>query len=348
MSYNGLEIDVISLGDADSILVTRWSGTIPTVVLVDGGNSSDGQKVLQFLRNRGVKYIHHIVCSHPHEDHAAGLIDVVNNIPFGQAWMHLPDQHANLYNLRATLSASAVLKVRKMVEASLDIHSKLHQAILSKYRIVSEPFTGQSIGFLYVCGPSQQFYEQQLAQFEDIDKVRGIEQSLLDYERQLQREEYLTGLNTAWGRFNLQREQHGLGEAPTEPENETSTILTADFNGSRILLTADAGVQALTQAANAYQLKDIYYMQIPHHGSRRNVNPSLISLFRPKFAFVSAAGNDKHPRRMVVNAFKDIGASVYSTHYPNEEGVNLHFALGNVPPRPDYGPAVPLYEATNR
>jgi beta-lactamase superfamily II metal-dependent hydrolase len=80
-------------------------------------------------------------------------------------------------------------------------------------------------------------------------------------------------------------------------------------------LTADAGVQALTQAKNSYKLAGLNWMKIPHHGSRRNVNEELIGHFKPKFAYVSAAGNNKHPRKKVVNAFKSTGTRVFSTHY---------------------------------
>ena len=48
----------------------------------------------------------------------------------------------------------------------------------------------------------------------------------------------------------------------------------------------------------------------------RNLTKSLIETFSPKTAYVSAGGSDKHPRRAVVNAFKKIGTSVDSTHYP--------------------------------
>lgn len=40
MSNDGLEIDLLNLGDADSILVTNWFNDNPTRILIDGGNSS--------------------------------------------------------------------------------------------------------------------------------------------------------------------------------------------------------------------------------------------------------------------------------------------------------------------
>lgn len=62
-------------------------------------------------------------------------------------------------------------------------------------------------------------------------------------------------------------------------------------------------------------------MQIPHHGSRRNVGPTILNRILgpiqaegslPRFsAFVSAPkDDDTHPRKMVLNAFMRRGGTV--------------------------------------
>jgi beta-lactamase superfamily II metal-dependent hydrolase len=81
-------------------------------------------------------------------------------------------------------------------------------------------------------------------------------------------------------------------------------------------------------------------MQIPHHGSRRNITESLIEYFCPKSAFASASGNAKHPRQEVVEAFQKVGTIVYSTHYPHD-GHLLH-RHGAVPQRQGYATSEPL------
>jgi beta-lactamase superfamily II metal-dependent hydrolase len=341
VSYEGLEIDLLNLGDADSILVTRWNNGLATRVLIDGGNSSDSEKVLAFLRNRGVQYLNHIVCSHPHDDHAAGLIGVVssNQIDFGEAWLHLPKNHTDLSALQFALSYTSAAKVQKIIQKSLETQSKLESAIKSRYKVLREPFAGETIGFLTVCGPTKRFYEEQLAQFADLEKLAELEDSLSSYQDRIANEEFLEG------KTYLPIDGIGLGEAPTEPENESSTILGTIYDGAKILLTADAGVEALTQAKHSYDLASLAWMQIPHHGSRRNINEDLIDHLRPRLAYVSAVGNNKHPRRKVVNAFKNVGTHVYSTHYQGSQGGHLWYRTGTVPERRDYGNAVALYDA---
>ena len=146
-------------------------------------------------------------------------------------------------------------------------------------------------------------------------------------------------------------------DAETSFDNESSVILYAYFDGKGILLTGDAGVQALTRAAdvlNAHKLDiptSLYFVQIPHHGSRHNVNPTILNrLLGPivgasaaatKFAYVSAgAKSPTHPRRVVTNAFRRRGWRVY------EAKGNYRWLYHYMPARNNWGPVpeVPFYE----
>jgi beta-lactamase superfamily II metal-dependent hydrolase len=343
MNCDGIEVDMLNLGNADSILVTRWSAGVASRILIDGGNTSDAETVLNFLRNRGIKYIDHIVCSHPHDDHAGGLLGIVKspNIDFGQAWVHLPWRHIDQNALIANLnkSESTASRVVKIVRASVQSAQELVAAIDARGKLIGEPFQGVAIGFLFVCGPSKEYYEQLLKDFADYEKLKVIEKSMSDYEMQSFVEsvfEATTYANAA---------ESGLGKAPTEPENNSSTILYANHGGDGLLFTADAGVEALTLVSQAYNLASLRWMQVPHHGSRRNVNEDLIGYFKPRTAYISADGTKKHPRRAVVNAFKAVGTEVFSTHYPLPNGCNKWFHVGAVPSRSDYSAAVSLYNA---
>lgn len=340
MSYNGIEVDMLNLGNADSILVTRWVADTATRVLIDGGNSSDDEKVLDFLHTRGITYLDHIVCSHPHDDHIGGLIGIVRSsqIDFGQAWVHLPWNHIDQNTLANVLreSEASASRVVKIVRDSFQSTQNLVSAIRSRRKPIVEPFAGLKIGFLFVCGPSEQFYTQLLKDFADLEKLHAMEKAIADYEIKDLVETLYAG--------QAEAAQSQLGQAPTEPENNSSTILWAKHINDTLLFTADAGVEALTAAKQVYQLSGLSWMQVPHHGSRRNINEDLIGHFKPKTAFVSADGTRKHPRRAVVNAFKAVGSKVFSTHYPNNGG-NKWFHLGDFPDRSDYSNAVPLYDA---
>ena len=135
----------------------------------------------------------------------------------------------------------------------------------------------------------------------------------------------------------------------TAAENETSVVLYGDFGVSKVLLTGDAGVNALRWAAEnavamGIDLSKVELIQMPHHGSRRNVAPSVLDRIigprRPlgspevKKAIVSAPKDDEnHPRRMVLNAFTRRGAGVRTT-----QGRRYRFHV-DMPPRENEGPA---------
>jgi len=335
---------MLHLGDADSIIVTKWTDGAATRVLIDGGNRNDSEKVLVFLAKNKIKYIDHIVCTHPHNDHAGGLIGIVksNAVDFGKAWIHLPWNHVDYGALSQALTRSegSAKRVVRIVRASLSIAQELVTEISAKQKPIFEPFKGLNIGPLFVCGPRVEFYEALLKDFSDFSKLDQMEGVLAAHEQYLLHEELMQSLLI--GGKSITEEGAGLGEAPTEPENNSSTILWASHEKEGCLFTADAGVEALTLAKTDYTLSNLKWMQISHHGSRRNVNKELIEYFKPTTAFVSADGTKKHPRRAVVNAFKAVGTTVYSTHYPT--GGDLRFNLGSVPVREGYVSAKPLYD----
>jgi beta-lactamase superfamily II metal-dependent hydrolase len=122
------------------------------------------------------------------------------------------------------------------------------------------------------------------------------------------------------------------------------------------LLTGDAGNNALWWAAQhakaaGLTLQNFTFVQVPHHGSRRNVGPSvlneLLGPIQPKdtvrfSAFVSApAKDDSHPRKIVLNAFMRRGGKVVATQGQNK----VHW--GGFPPRPGYGDVPPLTFSTS-
>ena len=338
MSYNGFEIDMLNIGDADCILVTEWKNNIPTRVLIDGGNTESAKTLKKFLRDRDMNYIDHVVCTHPHDDHAGGLVELLadTSLCVGRVWVHRPQNHLNMLLVEYALNQTRGLKRARVIQETLETVNSLTAICTLRGVPVYEPFAGQQISCLTVVGPSVEYYTELVAQFADASKIRASQEMLNACHIQELAEVLL--------------ESKGIGKSAvlldnpeTQPENNSSVILATMYDSEKYLFTSDAGAQALTLASEVYDLEACRWMQIPHHGSRRNITESLIRYFRPKTAFVSAAGNRKHPRRAVVNAFKKVGTRVYSTHYPN--GGHLWHYRGEVPPRSNYSSATALWEA---
>jgi beta-lactamase superfamily II metal-dependent hydrolase len=132
-------------------------------------------------------------------------------------------------------------------------------------------------------------------------------------------------------------------DSVTSPANSSSTILLLRVDGHSILLTGDAGVEALMHAADYAQRRGIsttglQFWQVPHHGSERNLSPSVLRRIGGAVAFISAArcGAPKHPAKRVTNALQRRGTRVYSTC-----GTNIWHSL-DAPARIGYGPIDPI------
>ena len=128
----------------------------------------------------------------------------------------------------------------------------------------------------------------------------------------------------------------------TSAENNSSAIILFTIGEDSLLFTSDAGIPALSEAvgrlhADGFDFSKLKFVQVPHHGSKRNIGPTLLNtLIGPKtsqptriktaFASVSPEGAPKHPAKKVTNAFLRRGAPVHVTagstklHYRNAPG----------------------------
>lgn len=335
--FKGLEIDMLNLGDADCLLVSRWNGPQATRTLIDAGNASDFPTVRTFLRALGVAHLDAVVSTHPHNDHVAGLIELVNDrsISIGQAFVHVPQDHVRMPFVERALKEAKDSGEARSFQKTLEASRTLLNALAMRRILVTEPFQGTIVGPFTVVGPSASYYGQLMGKFEDAALIKAIDQGDLSYRID-------TAIEEAMIKSGMAESVELLDDPQTTPENNSSVILGTVAEEKKFLLTSDAGAPALKLALAAYDLSGCYWMQIPHHGSRRNITVGLIEHFSPQVAFVSASGNIKHPRRSVVNAFKKCRANVYSTHYPKPANLRSH--VGTVPARLGYVTATPLYE----
>lgn len=72
-----LSVHFIDVGQADCALLESDG----QYILIDGGNVADGENVVNYLLNAGVKELSAVFCSHAHEDHVGGLAAVLEAFP---------------------------------------------------------------------------------------------------------------------------------------------------------------------------------------------------------------------------------------------------------------------------
>ena len=266
-----------------------------------------------------------VISSHPDGDHSSGLAVVLENLKVGELWMHKPWEHTTDIARMFRDGRVSDMSVREAVRRSLESARDLERIASRRGIPIVEPFTGTSAfgTIVQVAGPTRQFYDSLLSDFRCTPAP--TESILTALERLLSPVgEAVASVFEDWNIETL------TDSGTTSAENNSSTIvLVRPEVGHSILLTADAGIPALTIAADildgiAFDYNSLKLIQVPHHGSRRNVGPTVLNRLlgpvktvdtRLRSAYVSAAkdGAPKHPSKRVTNAFRRRGAHVYGT-----------------------------------
>ncbi|WP_268627055.1 ComEC/Rec2 family competence protein [Paenibacillus alvei] len=77
-SSDVLKVYYLDVGQGDSTLIRTPKGQH---VLIDGGDNSQGENVVKYLKQYGVKELDAVIATHPDADHIGGLDTVLNAIP---------------------------------------------------------------------------------------------------------------------------------------------------------------------------------------------------------------------------------------------------------------------------
>lgn len=356
------EIEFLPVGDAsragDCIVVRYGEEHDFKLMVIDGGTIDSGENLVKHLR---AHYGHnvvveHAVLTHADADHASGMRELFKEVRVNNLWMHVPwllaKQCVQLFKSRNWTPEG----LEKAVKAEYDILVEILDMAWGSGTTVRYPFQGEQIGPFTVLSPSIDHYLHLLPQFEKTPEPdqEALERVGMWINKPIKSVlakalESLSALAQKFVDETWQNERLREGGV-TSASNESSVVLYANLDATRrILLTGDAGIRALTWAADYADvmwmpLQSFSFVQIPHHGSRSNVSPTILNrLLGPiqpqgtvRFsAYVSAPVDDStHPRKL--NAFTRRGGSVY----PTQGIARVH--RGGFASRQGYEDAVPF------
>lgn len=330
----GYEIDILGVGkeskSGDAIAV-RWGNlhgdrSEQNVVLIDGGFRETGDDVVAHIKQfYETSTIDVVVSTHPDQDHVNGLHVVLDELDVKELWIHKPWEHDDGLAKEFADGRITDHSINRRLKDSLDSATDLVAKAENKDIPVVEPFVGLSMNNLdefRVLGPSLQYYESLIPDFEGMPQAKGaLSSSLAEQGGRVVRA--MKRFFSTWGEDDLDDED------TTSVKNNTSVISLLTVNNRYLLFTGDAGITALNHAADELQSitngSELTFMQIPHHGSRNNVGPAILDRLigevveegemRNISAIASTAskGEPKHPRKAVMNAFTHRGASAMAT-----------------------------------
>jgi hypothetical protein len=295
----------------------------------------------------GTNRINRVVVTHPDQDHAEGLAPILEQFDVDELWMLRPWHYVDalLPHLSRYTSAQAL---RDRLRSDYPYVEELERIALRRGISILEPFQGAKIGPFTVLAPSRVRYFQLILQSERTPQLtpqmRGIINALMKPVAPV-----VSLIKAGWGSEKFSSEDASV-------ENEMSVIQYAFLNGQKIVLTADAGREALTEAAAYAPIAGLFLpgvdrFQVPHHGGRRNISTELLDHWLgPRLrqmvpqgqelfiAMISSAKEDKdHPRKAVIRALLHRGALIATT----EDG--MFGVWNNAPPRTWYPLRNPPY-----
>jgi beta-lactamase superfamily II metal-dependent hydrolase len=354
----GYEIDFLAVGEggkSGDAIALRFGSLLTdppqqTVFIIDGGFKDSGQALVAHIRNYyRTNRVDVVVSTHPDSDHASGIEVVLDQMEVEHLMMHQPWNHTEDISHLFEDSRVTDEGVKRALRESLE-QARTIEGIAKRKKIrIIEPFLGVNgyNGVLRVLGPSQDFYKQLLPGYRGTPEPRRATSILSQFASAAK--ETVKKIAENWGYETLD----DSGE--TSAENNSSVILLFTIQGESMLFPADAGIPALSEAVQRlkqenFDFSKLKFIQIPHHGSQRNIGPTLLdTLVGPKLpqeakfktAFVSVAsdGAPKHPAKKVINTFLRRGAPVYATL--GQAKRHSH----NAPVRPDWiaATALPFY-----
>lgn len=357
MSY---ELEFLPVGEntksGDAILFRFWDDAKgetevdQKVCLIDAGYAENGEKIKQHMD----KYYHTstidlVISTHPDLDHIGGLTYILENMDVKKLWLHRPWREDIINGLSDCFKDGRVTdnSIKNKLQEGLNKAYELEQLANNKKIPIEDPFTGLSEfdGVITVLSPSEEYYKQLLSEFRCTpEPVNEDDKNIITKTV----EKIKNVISTIWGVDNLEENPE------TSAENNSSVILLLAINNKKFLLTADAGVPALHMAADNLENMGLSancadYVQVPHHGSKHNINTKILNRIvgkcvdknskANKRGIVSASKIDdgKHPSKQVLNAFKQRGVNVFKT-----QGSKFITHSDDIPQRPDYSTAQPF------
>lgn len=344
------EVDFLPVGDGersgDAICVRfgnlQGDRNQQTICVIDGGTKESGEKLVEHIRlYYNTDRVDYVFCTHPDSDHASGLCVVLDSLSCGTLVMHRPWEHSeDICHLFDDPKINPDKLAGRMERNLFAAHSLEKLAQEKKIPIV-EPFAGTANDdkSIVVLGPDKDYYQSLLPTFRDMPEL--AEQPSL-----VQKVGQFVESAVQWAAETMHIET--LVDPPADEvssENNSSAIILFQIDGNKVLLTGDAGTEALGRAihfaaSQAISVENLRFFQVPHHGSRRNIGPTILNHVKPETAFISAAakGAPKHPSKRVTNALLRRGAKVYVT-----QGAGLLHSYPHSRPNWRPAPVVPFY-----
>jgi beta-lactamase superfamily II metal-dependent hydrolase len=314
------EYEVLNVGDADAIIIRQFINDQSYVILIDAGHEEDAELIKNQLMNYYGSHINLAICTHPDSDHKDGFFGLINDedITIDELWLSDPDEILTCEEKQALGDEEEVKEAIHMIwqKSGNDELNLINLALrkgIQVYSVIDGAFDNDL--HIQIVGPTAEYYKEAIKNMinDNLAEIRSREE--IDEEFAPDKEE------------------------DPSPSNATSLIvLFVPGNGKKLLFTGDANTDSLEEMLYEYEdLRNVYLLKVPHHGSRYNLTKNIIRALSPKTSIISASDQYGHPNNEVADYLARYG-DVYSTHILNSnlygwsEGMTPRKGIRNAEP----------------
>ena len=284
----------------------------PHLILIDGGYQETGKHIVKYVKRKypnNLKF-DFIFNTHPDLDHISGIKVILEDedIEVGSLVMNRPWKDAGFTRQSFEDGRITLNSLLNRVKEAFGMANDLETIAKERSVEIKKCFRGCSAynGALRVLGPSKDLYEKFLLLSDKTPKSIIDENYNVPYiKKDVDEENYIQGHEIDW-----------FDEEETSAVNQTSLIISLDLGSIKFLFTGDAGKEALNEALDYYEgldidndASDFDVVQLPHHGSRKNINPELLARLDAREYIISCPPDGEkegHPSRRLINKILEI------------------------------------------
>lgn len=334
---NKYHIRFFSVGNAskggDAILIELFDeGDNPHLILIDGGYQETGKSIVEYVKEKYPDDLRFdfIFNTHPDLDHISGIKVILEDedMEVGCLIMNRPWRDAGFTCQDFEDGRITPNSLLNRIKEVFSLADDLETIAKNRHIKIENAFQGDSAydGILQILGPSRGLYEKFLLLSDKTPQAIIDEYYNVPYVgKETNEENWIQGHKIEW-----------FDEEETSAINQTSLIICLDLGNIRFLFTGDAGKEALNEALNYYygisNVLDFDVVQLPHHGSRKNINPKLLTRLNAREYIISCppeGEKEGHPSRRLINKILEMNskARIYRT---GKSCFNFYQGLGNL------------------
>lgn len=298
-----ITVDMLDVGQGDSYVVELYDDLGQKFsFVIDGGTADRSDVLISHVQKYQKGQVNLAICTHPDTDHIGGLINLMKQCHVKHLFLNDPrdviPETTLVQYAKYHLTESEVDVFKSAFERidDLKLYARLqgtqHHPVTFASQLPRFEWGGWSI---YVLGPSESL-------FRDIWLNEDVVRDWFSSD--------VVDVLVSTKPFTSVLDDPSID---TKPVNNSSIVLLVEGYGQRLLFTGDAGKRALRDAMSVRDITNLTWFDVPHHGSRRNLDSQIINHLAPQVAFISSPGTTKHPRKTVIRALQKAGTTVYST-----------------------------------